>query len=82
MMILQCTYVWCTEQTLIVNATLALEYIMILDNNFKHKLILYKYYGLSEIMACNFRLKLPTSTIIHYKRNVKLIMTSNHELLL
>ena len=84
MMILQRTYVWCTEQTLIVNATLALEY-MILDSNFKQKLILdapYKYYALSEIMACNFHLKLPTSTMIYYKRNVKLIMTGNHELLL
>ena len=56
MMILQCTYVWCTEQTLIVNTTLALEY-MILDSNFKQKLISdtpYEYYGLSEIMACKF----------------------------
>ena len=81
MMILQCTYVWCTKQTLIVNA---LEY-MILDSNFKQKFISdapYKYYGLSEIMACNFRLKLPASTIIYYKRNVKLITTDNHELLL
>ena len=84
MMILQCMYVRCTKQTLIVNATLTLEY-MILDSNFKQKLISdapYKYYALSEIMACNVRLKLPTSTMIYYKRNVKLIMTDNHELLL
>ena len=51
---------------------LILDTCTILAGNFKRKLqaILsdapYKYYGLSEIMACNFCLKLPPSTILLY----------------
>ena len=42
---------------------------MVLAGNFEQKLQAiisdapYKYYGLSKIMACNFHLKLPASTI-------------------
>ena len=60
------------ENTCSVHVYVWLYIIVVLAGNFKRKLQAiisdapYKYYGLSEIMACNFHLKLLASTIHVY----------------